>query len=107
MPSSNQPCRSRAVSDSACDRGSGARFPGHIGHSGYELGRTHMNTLRMVRRAPDAVVAIAAVILAVLVVAIERSSAQSDLPTAKAESVGMSTPRLARIHDYIQGYMDR
>jgi CubicO group peptidase (beta-lactamase class C family) len=33
--------------------------------------------------------------------------AQTDLPTAKAESVGMSTKRLERIHQYIQGYMDR
>jgi CubicO group peptidase (beta-lactamase class C family) len=36
-----------------------------------------------------------------------RPMAQSDLPMAKAESVGMSTARLARIHDYIQGYIDR
>jgi len=35
------------------------------------------------------------------------ASAQADLPMAKAESVGMSSARLARIHDYIQGYMDR
>jgi len=33
--------------------------------------------------------------------------AQADLPVAKAESVGMSSKRLERIHQYIQGYMDR
>jgi len=33
--------------------------------------------------------------------------ADSDVPTAKAESVGMSSKRLERIHDFIQGYMDR
>jgi len=33
--------------------------------------------------------------------------AQTDLPIAKAESVGMSSKRLDRIHQYIQGYMDR
>jgi CubicO group peptidase (beta-lactamase class C family) len=33
--------------------------------------------------------------------------AEGDLPTAKAETVGMSSKRLERIHDYIQGYMDR
>ncbi len=33
---------------------------------------------------------------------------QTDLvPMAKAETVGMSSKRLLRIHDYIQGYMDR
>lgn len=29
------------------------------------------------------------------------------VPLAKAESVGMSTDRLGRIHDYIKGYIDR
>lgn len=33
--------------------------------------------------------------------------AKDDVPAATAESVGMSTARLARIHDYIQGYLDR
>jgi len=66
-----------------------------------------MNTQRVVRRQPDAVAAIAALIIAVLVIATLRPSAQGDLPMAKAESVGMSTSRLARIHDYIEGYMDR
>jgi CubicO group peptidase (beta-lactamase class C family) len=32
--------------------------------------------------------------------------AQSDLPAAKPESVGMSTKRLERIHAYIQDYID-
>ena len=36
------------------------------------------------------------------------AQAQADLvPMAKAETVGMSSKRLLRIHDYIQGYMDR
>jgi CubicO group peptidase (beta-lactamase class C family) len=35
------------------------------------------------------------------------SAADSDLPTTKAETVGMSSKRLERIHQYIQGYMDR
>jgi CubicO group peptidase (beta-lactamase class C family) len=34
-------------------------------------------------------------------------AAESDLAVVKAESVGMSTQRLQRIHTYIQGYMDR
>jgi CubicO group peptidase (beta-lactamase class C family) len=33
--------------------------------------------------------------------------AQTELPLAKAESVGMSSKRLERIHQYIQGYMSR
>ncbi len=33
--------------------------------------------------------------------------AQADLPTAKAETVGMSTKRLERVHQFIQGYIDR
>jgi CubicO group peptidase (beta-lactamase class C family) len=33
--------------------------------------------------------------------------ADSDLPTAKPESVGVSSKRLERIHEFIQGYMDR
>ena len=42
-----------------------------------------------------------------LVTATARTLADGDLPTAKAETVGMSSKRLERIHDYIQGYMDR
>lgn len=34
-------------------------------------------------------------------------AAKDEVPTATAESVGMSSVRLARIHDYIQGYLDR
>src|SRR5262245_17654690 len=37
----------------------------------------------------------------------ERPAAQTDLPIAKAESVGMSSKRLERINQFIQGYMDR
>src|SRR5580765_1768792 len=33
--------------------------------------------------------------------------AQGELPTAKAESVGMSSKRLERIPQFIRGYMDR
>ena len=37
-----------------------------------------------------------------------RPAAQADLvPMAKAEAVGMSSKRLTRIHDFIQGFMDR
>jgi len=42
-----------------------------------------------------------------LVAASARTLAEGDLPTAKTETVGMSTKRLERIHEYIQGYMDR
>src|SRR5215475_10255819 len=48
-----------------------------------------------------------AIVIATTTLSTSRPSAQSDLPMAKAESVGMSTERLSRIHDYIQGYMDR
>src|SRR5262249_47727164 len=47
------------------------------------------------------------VLLIAAMYSVTHPSAQSDLPTAKAESVGMSTERLTRIHDYIQGYLDR
>jgi len=54
---------------------------------------------------------IAALSLALIAIAfffLERPHAQqSELPMAKPESVGMSTKRLERIHQYIQGYMDR
>jgi CubicO group peptidase (beta-lactamase class C family) len=42
-----------------------------------------------------------------LVVASHEVVAQNDLPMAKAETVGMSSKRLERIHEFIQGYMDR
>ena len=42
-----------------------------------------------------------------LVVTSHRTIAQSDLPMAKAETVGMSSKRLERIHAFIEGYMDR
>jgi CubicO group peptidase (beta-lactamase class C family) len=35
------------------------------------------------------------------------TSAQSDLPMAKAETVGMSSKRLERINAFIKGYLDR
>jgi len=43
----------------------------------------------------------------VVVLGVRQQAAESELPMAKAESVGMSTKRLERIHSYIQGYMDR
>src|SRR5215467_9102397 len=42
-----------------------------------------------------------------ILTAAKQHAAESDLAMAKAESVGMSTQRLQRIHTYIQGYMDR
>src|SRR6185295_9719347 len=53
---------------------------------------------------PSHVVALA---IALGVLAASRPIAQTDLPIAKAETVGMSAKRLERIHQYIQGYMDR
>lgn len=50
---------------------------------------------------------VAAVFFIGLAVNADRPFAQSDMPVAKAESVGMSSKRLERIHEYIQGYMDR
>jgi CubicO group peptidase (beta-lactamase class C family) len=44
---------------------------------------------------------------AVILAGVKERAAESDLPMAKPESVGMSTQRLQRIHTYIQGYMDR
>lgn len=46
-------------------------------------------------------------LLGAATMATTRTAAQSDLPLAKAETVGMSSKRLQRIHDFIQGYMDR
>ena len=43
----------------------------------------------------------------VVALGVRQQAAESELPMAKAESVGMSTKRLERIHSYIQGYMDR
>ena len=54
-----------------------------------------------------AFVAVAPVLLVGLALYPTRPAAQTDLPLAKAETVGMSTTRLTRIHDYIQGYLDR
>src|SRR5690349_18491705 len=48
-----------------------------------------------------------AVLIAVALLAGSHPFAQTDLPIGKAESVGMSSKRLERIHQYIQGYMDR
>jgi CubicO group peptidase (beta-lactamase class C family) len=42
-----------------------------------------------------------------LAAAFVTTSAQSDLPMAKAETVGMSSKRLERINTYIKGYIDR
>jgi len=50
---------------------------------------------------------IGASVAVIAVLSTAHSSAQADLPMAKAESVGMSSKRLDRIHEYIQGYMDR
>jgi CubicO group peptidase (beta-lactamase class C family) len=43
----------------------------------------------------------------VILAGARQHAAESDLAMVKAESVGMSTQRLQRIHAYIQGYMDR
>ena len=45
--------------------------------------------------------------VAVLIVASHQTLAQADLPMAKAETVGMSSKRLERVHAFIQGYIDR
>lgn len=58
----------------------------------------------MATRIPSSVT-VATVVMASLLAA--PLLAQDDLPTATAESVGMSSQRLGRIHDYIQGYIDR
>src|SRR5881396_151557 len=42
-----------------------------------------------------------------LAAAFVTTSAQADLPMAKAETVGMSSKRLERVHQFIQGYIDR
>ena len=48
----------------------------------------------------------ATLLLAGLVAAADRPIAQSDLPIAKAETVGVSTKRLERVKAYIQEYVD-
>jgi CubicO group peptidase (beta-lactamase class C family) len=45
--------------------------------------------------------------VAALIIASHQTLAQADLPMAKAETVGMSSKRLERIHAFIQGYIDR
>src|SRR5207248_2257283 len=60
----------------------------------------------MTQRRQAAVFA-AALALTVVAAGTHERAAESDLPLAKAESVGMSTQRLERIHTYIQGYIDR
>lgn len=45
--------------------------------------------------------------LVLTAVAAPRSATEPDLPRAKAETVGMSSARLERIDQYIQGYIDR
>jgi CubicO group peptidase (beta-lactamase class C family) len=57
----------------------------------------------MKRRASPALVALIAAWLMVS----NGLRAADELPTAKAETVGMSSKRLERIHQYIQGYLDR
>lgn len=56
-------------------------------------------------RTPRLVLAASAA-TALLVISL-RAAGDPDLPMANPESVGMSTPRLQRIHAYIQGYLDR
>jgi len=62
-----------------------------------------------VQSSPATVLAATALVLGGLLVAPRlRAAPQADLvPMAKAETVGMSSKRLARIHDFIQGFMDR
>ena len=45
--------------------------------------------------------------VAALIIASHQTLAQADLPMAKAETVGMSSKRLERVHAFIQGYIDR
>src|SRR4029077_11227250 len=55
-------------------------------------------------RLLSALAAVSAIIA--LVVTSQAPFAQGELPMAKAESVGMSTKRLERVHAYIQEYID-
>ena len=52
-------------------------------------------------------VAAGGVMVAAFVVSSHPSRAQTDLPLAKAETVGMSSKRLERINAFIKGYIDR
>jgi|KBSSwiStaDraftv2_1062776.scaffolds.fasta_scaffold23028_3 CubicO group peptidase (beta-lactamase class C family) len=60
----------------------------------------------MTHRKPWSVF-VAALAVVIILAGARQRAAESDLPMVKAESVGMSTQRLQRIHAYIQGYMDR
>src|SRR5678816_1745848 len=57
-------------------------------------------------RARMTVAVSALTFFAALIVTSGGPRAQADLPIAKAESVGMSTKRLERVHNYIQEYID-
>lgn len=59
----------------------------------------------MARRRWWSIVAVA--LAGAVVTGAKFQAAESDLPMATPESVGISTKRLERIHAYIQGYMDR
>jgi CubicO group peptidase (beta-lactamase class C family) len=61
----------------------------------------------MTRPGLSSIVAAALALAGVVATGARYQAAESELPMAKAESVGMSTKRLERIHSYIQGYMDR
>jgi CubicO group peptidase (beta-lactamase class C family) len=69
----------------------------HIVEEGREEAEMTLRTFRVV----------GVLLFAALAATADRPRAQSDVPMAKAESVGMSSKRLERIHEYIQGYMDR
>jgi CubicO group peptidase (beta-lactamase class C family) len=51
--------------------------------------------------------AVLSTLVAALWLASPGTLAQTDLPLAKAETVGMSSKRLERVHQFIQGYIDR
>ena len=56
---------------------------------------------------PRTLLVFAVLTLGGLVGTMGQPAAQTDLPMAKAETVGVSSKRLERIHQFIQGYMDR
>src|SRR4051812_2489730 len=60
------------------------------------------NSPSLTRTLTAAAIGVGALVMTTLMAA-----ENADVPLAKAESVGMSSARLARIHEYIQGYMDR
>jgi CubicO group peptidase (beta-lactamase class C family) len=64
-------------------------------------------TARLEPGAPAVWCVVAVLVAPLAAFTVLGAAGDPDLPIAKAESVGMSTERLARIHDYIQGYMDR